>query len=52
MFQKDIVKQINQIMKIVLIMIKKTPEIHINYLDMNNLYRGAMSQYLLYGGFK
>ena len=31
---------------------KEKPEIHINYLDMNNLYRGAMSQYLLYGGFK
>ena len=31
---------------------KEKPEIHINYLDMNNLYGGAMSEYLPYGGFK
>ena len=31
---------------------KEKPEIYINYLDMNNLYGGAMSQYLPYGGFK
>ena len=31
---------------------KEKPEIYINYLDVNNLYGGAMSQYLPYGGFK
>ena len=31
---------------------KKTPEKYIIYLDMNNLYGSAMSQYLPYGGFK
>ena len=31
---------------------KEKPEIRINYLDMNNLYGGAMSEYLPYGGFK
>ena len=31
---------------------EEKPEIHINYLDMNNLYGGAMSKYLPYGGFK
>ena len=31
---------------------KEKPEIHINYLNMNNLYGGAMSEYLRYGGFK
>ena len=31
---------------------KEKPEIYINYLDMNNLYGGAMSQCLPYGGFK
>ena len=31
---------------------KEKPEIYINYLDINNLYGGAMSQYLPYGGFK
>ena len=31
---------------------KEKPEIYINYLDMNNLYGGAMSEYLPYGGFK
>ena len=31
---------------------KEKPEFYINYLNMNNLYGGAMSQYLLYGGFK
>ena len=31
---------------------KEKPEIHINYLNMNNLYGGAMSEYLPYGGFK
>ena len=30
---------------------KEKPEIYINYLDLNNLYGGAMSQYLPYGGF-
>ena len=28
------------------------PEKYITYLDMNNLYGGAMSEYLPYGGFK
>ena len=28
------------------------PSKFITYLDMNNLYRWAMSNYLLYGGFK
>ena len=31
---------------------KTKPEKYITYLDMNNLYRHAMSQYLRYGGFK
>ena len=31
---------------------KEKPEIHIDYLDMNNLYGDAMSEYLPYGGFK
>ena len=31
---------------------KTKPEKHINYIDMNNLYWGAMSEYLPYGGFK
>ena len=31
---------------------KNKPKVHINYLDMNNLYRDAMSEYLPYGGFK
>ena len=31
---------------------KNKPEIYINYIDMNNLYGGAMSEYLPYGGFK
>ena len=31
---------------------KEKPEIYINYIDMNNLYGGAMSEYLTYGGFK
>ena len=31
---------------------KEKSEIYINYLHMNNLYGGAMSQYLPYGGFK
>ena len=31
---------------------KTKPKIYINYLDMNNLYGGAMSEYLSYGGFK
>ena len=31
---------------------KEKPEIYINYLDLNNLYGGAMSQCLPYGGFK
>ena len=30
---------------------KEKPEIHINYLHMNNLYGGAMSEYLPYDGF-
>ena len=29
---------------------KNKPENHIFYLDMNNLYGGAMSEYLPYGG--
>ena len=31
---------------------KEKSEIYINYLDMNNLDGGAMSQYLAYGRFK
>ena len=31
---------------------KNKPKVYINYLDMNNLYGDAMSQYLPYGGFK
>ena len=31
---------------------KNKPENYISYLDMNNLYGGAMSEYLPYGGFK
>ena len=31
---------------------KEKPEKHIIYLDMNNLYGSAMSEYLPYGGFK
>ena len=31
---------------------KKTLENYVIYLDMNNLYGHAMSQYLPYGGFK
>ena len=31
---------------------KEKPEIYINYLDMNNLYGGAMSEYLPYGCYK
>ena len=31
---------------------KEKPKKYIIYLDMNNLYRCAMSQYLPYGGFK
>ena len=30
----------------------KNPPTFITYLDMNNLYGWAMSEYLLYGGFK
>ena len=31
---------------------KEKPEIHIIYLDMNNLYGGATNEFLPYGGFK
>ena len=31
---------------------KTKPEKYIAYIDINNLYGGAMSQYLPYGGFK
>ena len=31
---------------------KTKPEKYINYIDMNNLYGGAMSEYLPYVGFK
>ena len=31
---------------------KNKPENYISYLDMNNLYGGAMSEYLPNGGFK
>ena len=31
---------------------KNKPKVHINYLDMNNLYRDATREYLPYGGFK
>ena len=31
---------------------KNKPTVYINYLNMNNLYGDAMSQYLPYGGFK
>ena len=31
---------------------KEKPEEYIIYLDMNNLYGRAMSQYLLYANFK
>ena len=30
----------------------KKPKVYIKYLDMNNLYGGAMSEYLPYGEFK
>ena len=30
----------------------KKPKVYIKYLDMNNFYGGAMSEYLPYGGFK
>ena len=39
-------------MNIVKIMTKKKPKKRYFYLDMNNLYGHAMSQYLPYGGFK
>ena len=39
-------------MNIVKIMIKEKPKKYILYLDMNNLYEHAMSQYLLYADFK
>ena len=32
--------------------VPKKPSTFITYLDMNNLYRWAMSEYLPYGGFK
>ena len=32
--------------------VPKKPSIFITYLDMNNLYGWAMSEYLPYGGFK
>ena len=31
---------------------KEKPEIHSDYLDINNLYGDAMNEYLPYGGFK
>ena len=31
---------------------KNKPEIYINYIDMNNLYGGAMSEYLPCGRFR
>ena len=31
---------------------RKKPSTFITYLDMNNLYVWAMSEYLPYGGFK
>ena len=31
---------------------KTRPKVYINYIDMNNLYGDAMSEYLPYGGFK
>ena len=31
---------------------KTKPKVYIKYLDMNNLYGKAMSEYLPYGGFK
>ena len=31
---------------------KNKPKVYINYLDMNNLYGCAVSEYLPYGGFK
>ena len=31
---------------------KNKPEIYIDYIGMNNLYGGAMSEYLLYSGFE
>ena len=31
---------------------KNKPEIYINYIGMNNLYGGAMSEYLPYSGFE
>ena len=30
----------------------KKPKVYIKYLDMSNLYGGAMSEYLPYGGYK
>ena len=31
---------------------KNKPKVYVNYLDMNNLYGYAISEYLPYGGFK
>ena len=50
MLQKDIAKQIINIVQV--IYDKNKPEKHIAYIDMNNLYGGAISEYLPYEGFK
>ena len=44
MLIKDIVKQIIHIAQIMIKLIA--------YIDMNNLYGSAISEYLTYGGFK
>ena len=49
MFQKDIVKANNEFCPDY---DETKPKVYIKYLDMNNLYGKAMSEYLPYGGFK
>ena len=51
-FVISIKDRVKRIMNIVKIMIKKKSKNYIIYLDMNNLYGHAMSQYLQYADFK